>query len=334
MKINAFAAKQESGPLTAWSYDSDELHCQDCVIRVDACGICHSDIHMIDNDWEISTYPIVPGHEVVGKIVEVGCGVSHLKVGDRVGVGWLRSACLHCEDCLKGDDNLCDNNQPTIVGNHGGFADHITTDSRFAFKIPNGLETKSVGPLLCGGITVFGALHYAGMTSGQRIGVIGVGGLGHMAVQFAAKMGNHVTAFTTSQDKAGFAAQLGAHDAIVVDGDSFSHKPSKKFDILLTTIPAALIVDPYIEMLASDGTLSYVGVGETHIKIPFFPLLQKRRRVMASPTGGRAMINHMLEVADTHGVAPIVEVFPFKQVNDAIAKVRDGSIRYRAVLMD
>ena len=334
MKINTFAAEKKSAPLKAWSFDSPELHCQDCVIQIRACGICHSDIHMIDNDWAASIYPLVPGHEVVGDVVEVGCGVSHLNVGDRVGVGWQKSACLHCEDCLKGNENLCDNNQATIVGNHGGFADHIVTDSRFAFKIPNGLETQSVGPLLCGGITVFSALHYAGMTSAQRIGIIGVGGLGHMAVQFAAKMGNHVTAFTTSQDKAEFAAQLGAHDAIVVNEGSFSHKPSKKLDVLFTTVPAPLTVDPYMDMLASDGTLSYVGVGGTHVKIPLFPMLQKRRRVMASPIGGRAIINHMLEVADTHGIAPVVEVFPFKHVNDAIAKVRDGSIRYRAVLMD
>ncbi len=334
MKIHAFASEKKGAPLTAWSYESPELHCQDCVIRMLACGICHSDVHMIDNDWAISTYPIVPGHEIVGEVIEVGCGVSHIKVGDRVGVGWQKSSCLHCEDCLKGNENLCDNNQATIVGNHGGFADHIVTDSRFAFKLPDGLETQTAGPLLCGGITVFSALHYAGMTSGQRVGIIGVGGLGHMAVQFASKMGNHVTAFTTSQDKAEFATQLGAHDAIVVNGDSFSHQPPKKFDVLLTTVPAAITIDPYIGMLASDGTLSYVGVGESHIKVPLSPLLEKRRRVMASPIGGRAMINHMLEVADTHGIAPIVEVFPFKRVNDAIDKVRDGSVRYRAVLMD
>lgn len=334
MKINAFAAQKKSSLLTSWSFDSPELHCQDCVIRVLACGICHSDVHMIDNDWGISTYPLVPGHEIVGEVVEVGCGVSHIKFGDRVGIGWQKSACLHCEDCLKGNENLCDDNQATIVKNHGGFSDYIVTDSRFAFKIPSTLETKSVGPLLCGGITVFSALHYAGMTSGQRVGIIGIGGLGHMAVQFAAKMGNHVTAFTTSQDKTEFAAQLGVHDTIVTEGDTFSHQPSRKFDVLLTTIPAALTVAPYIEMLASDGTLCYVGVGEQDLKIPLFPMLQKRRRVMASPIGGRAMINHMLEVADTHGIAPIVEVFRFEQVNEAIAKVRDGSIRYRAVLMD
>mgnify|MGYP001245192082 FL=1 len=334
MKINAFAAAKKRAPLAPWSFETKELRCQECVVRVLACGICHSDVHMIDNDWMMSQYPLVPGHEIVGEVMEVGSGVSHIKAGDRVGIGWQKSACMHCDDCLHGNENLCDHNVPTIVGNHGGFADHVVTDSRFVFKIPDGLETPSVGPLLCGGITVFSALHYAGMTSGQRVGIIGVGGLGHMAVQFASKMGNHVTAFTTSSDKAEFAAILGAHDAVVVTGNTFSHAPAKKLDILLSTIPAPLDLDNYINLLNSDGTLCYVGIGEASANVPLLPLLQKRRRVMASPIGGRGMIRHMLDVADAHGVAPIVELFPFDKVNEAIDKVRNNTIRYRAVLMN
>ena len=178
------------------------------LLKVESCGLCHSDIHVMDNDWGGPTYPVVPGHEAVGTVVEVGPLVSHLTPGDRVGVGWQSGACLHCRDCLRGNAQMCEvDNRATILHQYGGFGDHMTVDSHFAFPIPDGLPSEAAGPLLCGGITVYSGLRHAGMTGGQEIGVIGIGGLGHLAVQFAAKLGNRVTVFTSSPDKAEFAAQ-------------------------------------------------------------------------------------------------------------------------------
>lgn len=332
MQIQALAAHQKGETLKPYNFDPGQLQNYDCLIEVLACGICHSDIFMVDNDWGSSRYPLVPGHEVVGEVVEVASQVKHLKIGDRVGVGWQMSSCLQCPDCLKGNENLCDKNQGLIVKGYGGFADYLKVDSRFAFPIPDGIETEVAGPLLCGGITVYSGLRYAGMSSGQEIGVIGIGGLGHMAVQFASKLGNSVTVFTTSQDKADFAHQLGARHIVVVPPGESPPPPTRPLDIIISTVPLSLNWQAYVEYLNSDGTLVFVGVPDTPVSLSILPLMNKRRRVMASPIGGRAMIIEMLSVADRFGIKPIVETFPMEQVNEAMQKVRDNKVRYRAVL--
>jgi uncharacterized zinc-type alcohol dehydrogenase-like protein len=327
----AWAAKDVGNPLEPWSYEMGDPGSREVVIRVVTCGICHSDLHAIDNDWQMSEYPLVPGHEVVGVVEEVGSEVTHLRTGQRVGVGWLQNACLHCHECLHGNENLCSEGEALIFDGYGGFADYVKVDSHFAFPLPDGISDESAGPLLCGGITVFSGLREAGMTSGQRIGVIGVGGLGHMAVQFASKLGNRVTVFTTSDDKARFASELGAHEAIVVDGRT-PPKLESRFDIILSTAPADLDWNAYLQLLASDGTLNFVGVPPSNVEFPIFSLLPKRRRVMASPTGGRADIVDMLKVANDFEIAPVTETFPMKEVNRAIEKVRKNQVRYRAVV--
>ncbi|MBD1908528.1 NAD(P)-dependent alcohol dehydrogenase [Funiculus sociatus GB2-A5] len=331
MQIQALAAQQQGATLQPYEFAVEPPQAHDCVIKVLACGICHSDLHMIDNDWETSNYPLVPGHEVIGEVVEIGSQVNHIKTGDRVGVGWQRSSCLQCRDCLRGNENLCDENQGLIVTGPGGFADYLMVDSRFAFPIPAGIETKLAGPLLCAGITVYAALRSAGMTSGQEIGVIGVGGLGHLAVQFASRLGNSVTVFTTSDDKAEFAHQLGARHTVVVPGGT-PPAPTQKLNILLSTVPASVDWAAYLEHLDSDGTLVLVGVPSEPLNVPIGAMLNKRRRIMASPIGGRAMMLEMLSVAEKYGIQPLVEVFPFEQANEAMQKVRDNKVRYRAVL--
>ncbi|UCF10729.1 MAG: NAD(P)-dependent alcohol dehydrogenase [Candidatus Bipolaricaulota bacterium] len=332
MKISAMAAAQRGAALQPCEYDAGNLGPHDCLIEVAACGLCHSDIHMIDDDWRISSYPLVPGHEIIGRVEETGSSVKHVKRGERIGIGWQRSSCLQCDDCLRGDENLCDGNQGVISHGHGGFAERLVMDSRFLFPIPEGITTDVAGPLLCGGITVFAALRTAGMTSGQRVGVIGVGGLGHLAVQFAAKLGNWVTVFTTSDDKAEFAARLGAHEAVVVAGDE-PPRSSRRLDILLNTAPANLDWAAYLKLLDSDGTLTFVALPSTAMQLPVELLLFKRRRVMASPIGGRALMRDMLRTADTFGVVPLIEKFPLGEINTAIRKVRENTVRYRAVLM-
>ena len=332
MQIKALAVKKTGGLLEEYKFDVEPPKVHECLIKVLNCGICYSDLHMIDNDWGQSKYPLVPGHEVIGEVAEIGPQVTHLKVGDRVGVGWQRSSCLQCRDCLRGNENLCDENQGLIVTGPGGFADYLMVDSRFAFPIPKGIDSKIAGPLLCGGITVYAGLRNAGMSSGQEIGILGIGGLGHMAVQFAKKLGNRVTVFTTSQDQAEFAHKMGADEAIVVGKGEIPQAPSSKLDILLSTVPAALDWVPYIDFLDSDGALAFVGVPDAPLSIPLFSLLAKRRRIMASPIGGRAMINEMLAIAEKFGIEPIIEVFAIAQANEAMQKVRDNQVRYRAVL--
>jgi uncharacterized zinc-type alcohol dehydrogenase-like protein len=333
MIINAKAVNEAKGMLSDWTYECPPLGPQDCLIRVKSCGICYSDIHMMDNDWQIARYPLVPGHEVVGEVADLGAQVTGLGKGDRVGVGWQRTSCLACRDCLEGKENLCNDTQGVITHGHGGFADYLVMDSRFCFPLPAALSNDRAGPLLCGGITVFSALLHGGMTSGKHVGVIGVGGLGHMAVQFASRMGNRVTVFTTSKDKADFARTLGAHEAITVEGGKVPETLDAPLDVLLNTVHVHLDWNAYLNLLASDGVLTFVGVPAGSSNIDLTSLLFKRRRVMASPIGGRADMYRMLEIAAHLGVEPMVETFSLSDCNGAVEKVRENRIRYRAVLI-
>ncbi len=331
MRINALAAAAKGAGLTRFEYEAPELGPHDVLVKVETCGVCRSDVHMIDDDWRFSRYPLVPGHEVVGTVARAGSGLGGLAPGDRVGVGWQRSACLACQDCRSGNENLCDQARSLVGDGHGGFGDHVVVDGRFAFKLPEGLAPESAGPLLCGGITVYSALKHAGMASGQEIGVLGVGGLGHLGVQFAARLGNRVTAFTASKDKARRAGELGAAEVVVTQGGKAPGKLARKLDLLLVTAPAALDWNPWLELLATDGVVTFVAAS-AQAKIRLDLLMAKRRRVQGSLIGGRAEIAEMLEVAARHGVRPQVELFPLAEANAAIRKVRDNTVRHRAVL--
>jgi uncharacterized zinc-type alcohol dehydrogenase-like protein len=331
MNVNAMAAYKKGESLNQFKYGIDELGQNDCIIKVISCGLCHSDIHAIDGFFPVK-YPMVPGHEIVGEVVEVGSGVSHIKVSDIVGVGWQRSACLQCEDCINGNENVCSSAKGVITDGYGGFADYLIMDSRFCFVLPPDLDKMKAGPLLCGGITVYSALKHAGMKSGQRIGVIGTGGLGHLAIQFAAKLGNKVTAFTTSNDKAEFATKMGASE-VVITKDKSKIETKKPLDIIISTIPTNLDWGKYIRLLSTDGTLTFVGLFDKPINIDLFSLLSRRRKITASPIGGRAVMNEMLRIANDFNIEPITETFSLKDVNDAIKKVRENTIRYRAVIV-
>jgi alcohol/geraniol dehydrogenase (NADP+) len=332
MQINAFAALEQGAALQPFSFDAAPLKPFDCAIKVLACGICHSDIHMIQGDWGMSRYPLVPGHEVVGEIVELGSQVTHLGKGDRVGVGWQQGACMRCLDCLRGDNNLCDQAEGLIVNGHGGFADYMVVDSRFAFVLPKNLSTQHTGPILCGGVTVYAGLKNAGMGSGQEIGVIGIGGLGHLAIQFASRLGNRVTAFTTSADKADFATQLGAHEAIVVPPGSSPPLPINKLNIIINTANQALDWLGYVNYLDSNGTFVFVGIPSEPLTLPVISLTAKQRRIMGSEIGSPARITEMLQVVDKFDIQPMIEIFPLAQANEALQKVQDNKVRYRAVL--
>ncbi len=331
-RVSGWAAQVRGAELSRFDFTVDGPADHEVVVEVAACGICHSDIHMVDDDWSMSSYPLVPGHEVAGRVVETGRGVRHLRVGQRVGIGWQASSCGACRDCVRGNENLCDSSVGLIVGGRGGFASHVAVDGRFAFPLPDGIADEPAGPLLCGGVTVYSALRAAGMGSGQRVGVIGVGGLGHMAVLFAGRLGNHVTVFTTSEDKAQTAARLGAHEAVVVPAGEPPPAPTRRLDILLNTVPASLDWPAYLEWLDSDGTLTLVAGPPEPIAVPFWKLLGKRRRLTGSPIGGRAIMTEMLDLADRFKIEPVIEKYRFSEVNRAFDAVRGNRVRYRAVL--
>jgi uncharacterized zinc-type alcohol dehydrogenase-like protein len=329
MKVSALAVHSKGGDLSPFEYDTGEVGDNECILKVIACGLCASDLTMMKFGFRL---PMVPGHEVVGEIVEVGRNVRRLKAGDRVGVGWQSGACFECGDCLKGKENLCDDNKALITAAYGGFADYLKVDARFAFLLPAGIETGYAGPLMCAGATVYSALRHAGMTSGQRIGVVGVGGLGHVAVQFASRLGNDVIAFTGSSDKAEFAATLGAKDAVIVPRGGDVPGSGRKLQIILVTTSENLPWASYLNQLDTDGTIITVAFPHAPMAIPAIPLVLKRRRLMASLIGSRAEINEMLSLADRLGIQPIVETFPLANANEALARVRENKVRYRAVI--
>jgi uncharacterized zinc-type alcohol dehydrogenase-like protein len=331
MKIHAHAALHRGKHLQPWTYNSDELQPHQVLVQVQSCGVCWSDIDMIDDNRGSSEYPLVPGHEIVGEVIETGSSVTHHRSGDPVGIGWWRSACLRCEMCLSGRENLCPQRKGTIVHGKGGFAGALIVDDAFAYPWLDGLDPVRGAPLLCAGHAVFGALSTAGMTSRQEIGVIGVGGLGHLAIQFAAAQGNRVTAFTHSPDKADTAAHLGAHDVVVLGSDEPPHAP-RKLDILLSTAPTNLDFNAWIELLGPDGVLAFSSNPPEPIELNVGALMVWRRRILGNPTGGRSMMVNMLQSADRYGIEPIVETYSMADVNKALSSVRENTVRHRAVL--
>jgi uncharacterized zinc-type alcohol dehydrogenase-like protein len=330
--FHAWAAQTAGGHLQPFDYDPGPLDAEDVEIQVEHCGICHSDLAMIDSEWGASTYPVVPGHEVVGRVVAAGPRVLGLQVGQRVGVGWHTRSCMHCRACISGEQHLCSKRQPTIVGRHGGFADRLRSHWAWALPIPEALDPASVGPLMCGGITVFSPLVIHEVTPLQRIGVVGIGGLGHLAVKFARAWGCEVTAFTSSPSKRDEALALGAHrTASSIDRDDMK-RIAGSIDFLIVTVGATLDWDGLMSTLAPKGRLHLVGVVTDGMKLRTGSLMSWQRSVSASPTGAPGTIARMLDFAARHQITAQVERFPMARVNEAVEHLRSGKARYRVVL--
>jgi len=299
---------------------------------VEYCGICHSDLSMLRNEWGFSTYPLVPGHEVVGHVEAVGSLVKNLKVGDRVGLGWFSESCMTCPQCMGGDHNLCGSGEGTIVGRHGGFADRVRAHWAWAIKLPDSLPAASAGPLFCGGITVFSPIVEFHVRPTDRVGVIGAGGLGHLAIQFLNKWGCEVTAFSSTPDKAHELMSLGAH-RVVNSRDSEALKAEAgRFDFIISTVAVPLEWMTYVAALAPKGRLHTVGAIPEPVALNAFPLIMGQRSFSGSPLGSPATTALMLEFCTRHGIAPMVEEFPLSEVNKAIDRLENGSPRYRVVL--
>lgn len=331
--FRAYAALKARDPLQPWEYSPLPLGRGDVEIRITHNGLCHTDIHMVNNDWGISSYPLVPGHEVIGTVTELGDDVTTLKVGDRVGFGWIRDSCRECDQCLQGNENICRaGHKGLIVGNYGGFAEKLRAPAAFAYKIPEAIDSASAAPLLCAGITVYAPLRTYIKHPGMKVGVIGIGGLGHMAVKFANAMGSQVTAFSTSPNKAKEAKELGAHEFYVWDKTQEIKKLAATQDIIINTAPADIDWNLAFELLANNGVLCLVGIPTTTITLPVTSLVFGQKVLAGSIVGGRRFIREMLDFAAVCGIKPMVETMPLSKINEAIKKVLDNKARYRMVL--
>jgi uncharacterized zinc-type alcohol dehydrogenase-like protein len=330
--ISALAAMERRGRLEPHRYDPGELGATEVEIAVTHCGLCHSDLHLIDDSWQRSTYPIVPGHEIAGTIVARGAQVAGLAHGQRVGVGWQRGACLRCGPCLAGAENLCAEQEATCLGHAGGLAERVRVDARFAFPLPESLPSAAAAPLMCGGVTVYAPMRRYRVDATSRVGVIGVGGLGHLALLMLRAFGAETVAFSSSPDKREEARALGAHEVVASDQPREVLQQAGRLDLILSTVHARLDWTSYLRALRPNGTLVLLGMPPGLLQIPAGLLVTGQRAIAGSDIGGRADIRDMLELAARHRIAPRLELMPMAEANLAVERLRQNRVRYRAVL--
>ena len=331
-QIQGLAAHAAGAELLPFRYEPGKLGAREVEISITHCGICHSDLHLIANDWGISQYPFIPGHEIIGHVAAVGAEVKSLAVGQRVGLGWQSNSCGQCEWCMKGQENLCPQSEATCVHRHGGYADRVRATDRFVQPIPDTLPSEQAAPLLCAGITVYSPLRINGVNPSSRVGVVGIGGLGHLAIQFARVFGAEITAFSTSPGKEEEARALGAHHFVNSLESKNMKEAAGSLDFILNTANADQDWGAYLQLLRPGGTLWFVGVPPAPVSVHAFPLISGLRTVGGSPVGSPSRLREMLDVAARHGVKASTELFPMAKANEAIEKVKKSKVRYRAVL--
>jgi uncharacterized zinc-type alcohol dehydrogenase-like protein len=313
------------------SVDLGPLGAEDVEVAVEYCGLCHSDLSVFNNEWGISQFPATLGHEVTGRITALGPNTKGLVIGQRVGVGWFCGCDMHCHQCMSGNHHLCPQVQLTILGHRGGFATHVRAHWAWVIPLPEKLNVAEAGPLLCGGITVFNPLAmYAKPT--DRVGIIGIGGLGHLGVKFAAAYGCDVTAFTSSESKFDEARSFGANHVVSSRDSAAIKKLAGSFDLLISTVNVPLDWDAMINALAPNGRLHVVGGVPEPIPVAAFSLILQQRSVSGSPTGSPVAIATMLDFASRHNILPQTEHFPMSKINEAFARLESGKARYRIVL--
>lgn len=326
-----YAAQKAHGQMTPFEYQLEALGVHDVEIEIKSCGICHSDASMLKNDWGITQYPFVGGHEVAGVVAAVGSHVNNLKVGDKVGLGWHKGYCNNCDQCLAGDHNLCAKQSATIVGNHGGFSNRVIAQDTSVIKIPDEIDLNVAGPLLCGGITVFNPFVQFDVKPTHHVAVIGIGGLGHLALQFANAWGCEVTAFT-SESKMQQAKDMGAHHCLNSRDPEAIAAAAGQFDVILSTVNVAMDWGAVVNTLKPKGRLHFLGIVDKPIELAAFPLIGGQISVSGSPVGSPAALNTMMKFAARHNIKPVTEEFKFDQINEAFQHLEDGKARYRIVL--
>lgn len=337
----AYAAQSASSPLAATSIQRRQPTPGDVRIKILYCGVCHSDLHTVRNDWGGTVYPCVPGHEIIGRVEEVGSEVSRFSPGDIVGVGCLVDSCQSCASCEEGLEQFCENGAIFTYGakdkhlggvTHGGYAESIVVTEEFVLRVPSNLDLKAAAPLLCAGITTYSPLRHWNVGKGHKVGVVGLGGLGHMAVKFAHAFGAHVVLFTTSPGKTEDARQLGAHEVVVSRNESEMKAHTRSFDFILDTVSAKHDLNAYLSLLKRDGTLTLVGAPEEPAPVSAFSLLGGRRRLAGSLIGGIQETQEMLDFCAEHGITCEIEMIRMDQINEAYERMMRNDVKYRFVI--
>ncbi|MET4057672.1 putative zinc-type alcohol dehydrogenase-like protein [Pantoea agglomerans] len=334
MKIKSYAAMQAGQALELYEYDAAELAAEEVEVQVEYCGVCHSDLSMIDNEWGISQFPVIAGHEVIGRVSALGEAAKNkgLSVGQRVGIGWTAKSCQHCDACINGEQVNCQQGSIPTIMNKGGFAEKLRADWQWVIPLPEKLDVASAGPLLCGGITVFKPLLMSNITATSRVGVIGIGGLGHIAIKILHAMGAEVVAFSSTPDKKQSILDMGADEVVNSRDPEALKKQAGRFDLILSTVAVDLDWKPYFAALASQGKFHTVGAVMKPIEVSAFDLILGDKAVTGSSTGSPGQLRSLLRLASRADIAPQVEFFPMSDINKALDHVRAGKANYRVVL--
>lgn len=341
-QANGYAAFDASAPLGPWSFERRKPGPRDVSIAIQYCGICHSDLHTVRSEWGPANYPLVPGHEIVGRVTAVGAEVSNYREGDLVGVGCMVDSCQSCPNCHDGLEQYCDLGFTGTYGapeketgrqTQGGYSDAVVVDERFVLRIPDGMNLAAAAPLLCAGITTYSPLRHWKVGPGQKVGVVGLGGLGHMGLKLAAAMGAQVVLFTTSPGKREDALRLGAHDVVVSRDKDQMAEHLNSFDFILNTVAAPHPLDPFLALLKRDGTMVLVGApAEPHPSPNVFSLIMRRRNLAGSLIGGIAETQEMLDFCAKHGIVSDIEQIKVQDINDAYERMLKGDVKYRFVI--
>jgi uncharacterized zinc-type alcohol dehydrogenase-like protein len=341
IKTLGYAAQNASTPLAPYSFQRRDVGADDVQIDILYCGVCHSDLHTARNEWNNTLFPSVPGHEIVGKVVAVGANVKNFKVGDSAGVGCMVDSCQSCPSCAEGLEQYCENgftgtyNGPVFGGENtfGGYSDSIVVDQKFVLRVSHSDNLAAVAPLLCAGITTYSPLRQWKVGPGQKVGVVGLGGLGHMGVKIAAAMGAHVVLFTTSPDKREDALRLGAKEVVISKNKEEMAAHANSFDFILNTVAAPHNLDAFLALLKRDATMTLVGAPATPHPAPdVFGLIFKRRRIAGSLIGGIAETQEMLDFCAEHGIVSDIELIPIQSINQAYERMLKSDVKYRFVI--
>jgi alcohol dehydrogenase (NADP+) len=340
----AFAARSASSGMAPFTFQRRSPRPQDVQIEVLFCGICHSDLHQVRNEWQMimpTVYPCVPGHEIVGRVVKTGSAVTKFKEGDTVAVGCMVDSCRVCANCRAGEEQYCENfmtltynAEDKILGGvtYGGYSDNIVVDENYVLRVPNGLDPAGAAPLLCAGITTYSPLHHWKVGKGQKVGIVGLGGLGHMGLKFAHALGAHVVLFTTSANKAADAIRLGADEVVISTNEAEMQKHAASFNFILDAVSADHDLNAYLQLLKLDGTMTLVGAPEKPAALYGFNLLMKRRSLSGSAIGGIRETQQMLDFCGEHGITSDIELIPIQQVDRAYERLLKGDVKYRFVI--
>ncbi|EAP86365.1 NAD(P)-dependent alcohol dehydrogenase [Croceibacter atlanticus] len=339
--IKAYGAKSSDADLKEMTIERRDVTDRDVKIEISYCGVCHSDIHTVRNDWGGSKYPVVPGHEIIGRVIEVGSDVSNFKKGELVGVGCMVDSCRECSACKDDLEQFCEegmvgtyNGKDKHLGGHtfGGYSETIVVDKYYVLKVPENLDEKAVAPLLCAGITTYSPLKHWNVKKGDKVGVIGLGGLGHMGIKIAAAMGAEVVMITTSPSKADDAKRLGASSVLISKNEDDMKKHKGSFDFLLNTVPVKHDINPYIQLLKRDSTMCMVGAIEPLEPMHGGGLIMGRKRVAGSLIGGIKETQEMLDFCGEHNIVSDVEMIDMDTINTAYERVTNSDVKYRFVI--